>query len=998
MITAAAFTEIFSTVALNTSVYDKLKTGNDLLEWIQSEHFHKKVVNGKTLTTPHNESLYEHLMECAIQCGLYAAKKNYPNQWKFFLTGFLHDIGKPGCTVPRGNHLCMKGHGIVGSAIVENITSEELLDTFNLTKSDISDIATAINYHMCGYHARFPREAGSLNMDSFSLLTPEVKDLICALRIGDTLAIQSSIHDEAEKEMVLSTQEDFKNIVTNTVTHSDFMIRHGTTKGVLIMMQGNSGQGKSTMARKLKEHLQDFGAKVVIFSRDNYMVNISRKYMKKPSIDPSEITGAIYREALDYYVANKKQWANEINSKLRKDIKYNLLMGNIVIVDTLSTMYMHFCDIIPEIAQESLRIAVWLHRSNEFTEDETMNRIGCTVEEQIKINKERPQDFTNPIGGNLFWENLVSVTERSEINPKEYKKPHFQMVCGWSGLMDSQLMHLMELVLGNYKAQSVIARPPCIEETVDMTLVQFISHLYKRGGIKLVKEMFEHTHFTIKIEEFNDVQLKYIVVVKYIDGINQLWKPRWAREARGRGYAINCSSEVYEIKNSLIRGAELLTKAHLEEGVVDTQDVQDNGKIDTLDTHQQTIMKTFNQKENIPLEDAYVTQKVDGSLLVVSFYPINTPEHDLMRTYTKIRGIYHVITDEGMYIPATSGNVYMSEPMKDYFVTAVAAFCDLPISETSNDKIWDSIKNTFAQKIKTLTSDKVVSLIFEMVCKNRTTHENKIHTELAIAYPFSDLFFLGTCNGVDYIPHYKQDVDISQPAWCKVSNTSDTIQIMKDIEKTIKEQMTVSELNSKWFNGTKTDIIHPEGLIYLDHHVCDSPTSPTYSKLKLPIYYLCHNFSKYSLTELLKFPSSTDVHFPILGKLRWYSENISETIIEHANKLNELVEEELSLQSVSYQNAPVKAKKRFEIYAQNGIDSDKEILCKMITNSIDKVRKQQIIDMTRSSLKISNNTKDEEVIKISKDILMQLLPWKQRDEIKIADALMNRIYKAVMLN
>lgn len=90
-----AFTRLFSNVKLNTSVYDDLKTGDDLLTWLQSEHFHRKEdpKSGKTLKTPHEESLYEHLMECARHTSQYATDhiNGNPNIWKFFLVGFLHD-------------------------------------------------------------------------------------------------------------------------------------------------------------------------------------------------------------------------------------------------------------------------------------------------------------------------------------------------------------------------------------------------------------------------------------------------------------------------------------------------------------------------------------------------------------------------------------------------------------------------------------------------------------------------------------------------------------------------------------------------------------------------------------------------------------------------------------------------------------------------------------------------------------------------------------------
>ena len=1007
------FIQLFSKVNLNTSVYDDLKSGHDLLVWLQSEHFHKKddPKSGKILITPHEESLYEHLIECARLASRYAADHDSPNIWKFFLAGFLHDIGKPGCTISRGKHLCMKGHGPVGSAIIENITSQDLMDTFNLTKADMADIATAVNYHMCGYHACFPINKGALNIDAFSLLTPEVKDLICALRVGDSLAIQGP--GQEEKDLVMSTQSQFREAISESVSQPAFMTSHDTTKGVLIMIQGSSGQGKTTLSHKIKQDLLSKGVGVSVFNRDTYMVNITRRHMNKDPVAQEDITGAIYREALTYYVECGKKWAREINFKVRKGVEYELLCGNVVILDTLATMYMHHCDLIPEIAQHALRVAIWVHRPTAFTADEAMNRLGCTLEEQININQNRPQDFTNPIGKGLEWGNLVSITEDKSQDKNAYKRPHFTMTTGWSGLMDGQFEHLMAIVSGNHEAQNIIARPPSIDDTMNMSLLDLVRHLYSRGGIKLLKEFFEYNHYNIKVEEFEDDVLRYIIMIKYIDGINQLWKPRWTREARGRGYAINWTGDVYEIKSSLIRGAELLTKAHLEEGVDDTQDIHD-WKFDTLDMHQQTIVKMFNNKDDVPIEDAYITQKVDGSLLVVTYYPTDTPEYDLMNRYVGLTGCYHVKTITGLYIPSTSGNVFISDAMKCYFVTATAALCGVEITHSSSDAVWEDIKDSFAQKMEPIvgqvnSSKAQCSLVFEMVCKDRMTHGKKVHTEHAISYPSSGLFFLGTCkvtyegsSGV-YIPHYKhQDVDIQQPAWRKVTSTGETIQIMKDLDASIKGDMSMTNLNLKWF-GVDSSLIHPEGFVYMDHHICDD--TPTYSKIKLPIYYKCHKFDRYSVDEFLSFPESVDDYFPILGRLRWYTTNISDTITTHANDLLNIVEAKLTNKSNSYKKAPAKAKKRFDAYFDKQKQQDKAILCKMITNSIDKEAqtRRMIVDMTRRTFKIQNNTKDDELMKISKTLLMRLTPWESGYEERLNELvkdkknqLMDQIYRTVM--
>ena len=102
-----------------------------------------------------------------------------------------------------------------------------------------------------------------------------------------------------------------------------------------------------------------------------------------------------------------------------------------------------------------------------------------------------------------------------------------------------------------------------------------------------------------------------------MDGVNQIWAPAWAREARGRFYYIS-DEEVISLKDGLQRGVEILTKAHMEDGVSETQDISDQ-KLDKFDKCQQKTLKTFTGDNAI---NGYLTGKVDGSLLEFNVYPI----------------------------------------------------------------------------------------------------------------------------------------------------------------------------------------------------------------------------------------------------------------------------------------------------------------------------------------------------------------------------------------
>ena len=103
---------------------------------------------------------------------------------------------------------------------------------------------------------------------------------------------------------------------------------------------------------------------------------------------------------------------------------------------------------------------------------------------------------------------------------------------------------------------------------------------------------------------------------------------------------------------------------------------------------------------------------------------------------------------------------------------------------------------------------------------------------------------------------------------------------------------------------------------------------------------------------------------------------------------------------------PAKAKKRFDAYFEKE-DQKEAILCKMITNGIDKdtQTRRMIVGMTRRTFNIQNDTKDDDLMKISKTILMKLTPWEVGYEERLntlvndkTNQLMDQIYKAIMYN
>jgi len=49
----------------------------------------------------------------------------------------------------------------------------------------------------------------------------------------------------------------------------------------------------------------------------------------------------------------------------------------------------------------------------------------------------------------------------------------------------------------------------------------------------------------------------------------------------------------------------------------------------------------------------------------------------------------------------------------------------------------------------------MINLTFEAICKKRLSYKGILHTELAVNYDHSGLYFLGVYHAGNYYPHYK---------------------------------------------------------------------------------------------------------------------------------------------------------------------------------------------------------------------------------------------------
>lgn len=932
-----------------------------IFEHVKSEHWH---ICGK-YTCPHAESLYSHLLYCADIC-LYKSRKlcyREKDCTKLYITGLLHDIGKMGSRRCIGNYTAFKGHGLIGGAMLENFYSPALFDAFGLTKEDWGDISTCADVHMCSY---FSQQTTPLHRYSVNVLPISCKKMLRVLRYGDQLGTEPSKSLGKTPEEIRIDVESMEASYVSTLFDKISFDCLNKKKGVLIFIQGGSSAGKSSFALKLVEKIgRD---KSVHINRDWYMVHWAQKMngIKEKNI---LITPSLYQKCHKLYTDSNKRWAPQMNNHMMKDIYEGLQLGKIVIVDTMATMFDSIETIIPKIANDAYRISFWLHRNTIITEEETKGRLGMELSVQVKAHGETT--LYNPFNKSINWTNMISSTETSltEDNDSPFRS-HLAISVGWTGIKDHIIDYLSDKLISMYEYNQSIQRVPVLEQTNDLTLVQLVQKLKDMGAIE---EFF--SQYTYSLSK----HIPDVIGIKYIDGMNQIWRPKWAREARGRFYYIG-GDKVIPLKETLQRGIEILTQAHLVAGITETQDVNiSNNKVD--DT-QQMILSKFSGENQF---DTFLTGKVDGSLLIVNIYPIECVQYDIIKkiglahgdafTQTIIR--YCVENFLPIITISTQGTLFIGIDMQDYFLTAiqpliVSTYC------------WETIVPCFVAKILDyytmiqLNNKEMVNICFEAYCKNRTTFLGKLHTELAIGYDHSGMNLLGLMNCGRYIPHFNLPRAIfTQPFYIHIENTKEVFRLMKELDEVVLGKRTIEMFLTNFSLDCITSrVVHPEGFVLLTPVKNSYGDDYDYEKIKETLYYACHKVRQEKIKELLELPMSCSSYYPILKNLHTFFDNIGETVKSLVQSSYNRLIKEINKESVFYTKQNPKAQARMNIVITSDAYDIKslEVVCKMMLNCKDNA--SDLIELLSPvTIELYSNS-TEELILFTKNLLMKCEPWK----------------------
>jgi hypothetical protein len=514
-----------------------------------------------------------------------------------------------------------------------------------------------------------------------------------------------------------------------------------------------------------------------------------------------------------------------------------------------------------------------------------------------------------------------------------------------------------------------------LEQTYDMSLTELVQHLNDIDGLDAIIQFFTSNAYTV------NRYIPGVVGIKYIDGMNQIWQPKWSREARGRYFWIGHKkgTHVVELKSALQRGIEVLTKAHTDVGINETQDV-DPKSWDKFDKVQRQILKAFSGSNPI---DAFLTMKVDGSLAIVNVYPKSSEQYSIIKELALTHGDeftqtivnYCIKNDLPLVTVATQGTLFIGPDMQDYFVTAIQPLIAQQI-KSMDDWTWvvPQFVNIMLEYYKCVNLDEksMVNFCFEAYCKDRTTITGKVHTELAVGYDRSGFNLLGMMYQGKYTPHPVMPRKIfMQPAFFNVSNTDEVIGLLKELDEVVLGVRTMEQFMSNFVldEFTSRDI-HAEGFVILTQL---GNGEIDYAKIKAALYYKCHKVRQDNVQSLLKMPASCSQYYPIIKQMHDFFDNLSTTINQLVEETCQVLTKQIDTGSVLYQLQNKKAQDRMDAVIKSPDPKLSGPVYKMMLNT--KGSDKEIVRLFGPVTVRLYKTESEQMMIYVKNLLMKIEPW-----------------------
>ncbi len=885
---------------LNINVVDQVYTRTfnktsfrKILDIIAENDVHQNVKIGKKKfsCSYHTEPLIDHLIYASIITGIHAINDNQNEKIILMscITALLHDIGKPACIHAFGKHLGYPFHGENGCAMILRAFNDNFLEYFTL--DEYLAIARCVAVHMCSYHvADYTTERNLHRASSIFHETSQCKILLKYLSYGDTFGkFPESIHDDSTEDFINS--RDLWNEQICKQNELDF-------KNFTICVNGRSNSGKSTIVNIIAKWFQEFNISYEIISRDvvlcNIVYNMFQDQLDFKLQSDSRPTGIQYAACYELY--KQHQLGHKVNSEMKTLIRNSIKTNIITIIDTQATMFPNVDNIFPAEITNTIRVSI-VSMINFMTNINDKNGVSLNTQLEMtgKISSISPMDYSGV--------DLIGMQAESSNNsdPSPFAYSNVFPVVATLKYQNSNTMGL-SMFFDYMKKMVKQIEDTNPERFIDTSLMHIGDYIrYYANKFNDFDKLCEHFRMMCytasappDIRE-NDIWKNRIIHIKYLQH-NMNWNT-WGRDSRGTAAMQMNNGKWRIIKALLQRGDETLTGYQVERGITETENC--NVRLDSYARHlsrdQQDLLQDLLTKRPVNLVASF---KKDGSLLCFSLYTGEAALHfrDIIMNCTDdfTKTVMHTWDNvvghtNSVLVMMSQGTLWIGEDMQWYNTTALfsEACNNTPIlTPQMKIKIYGpALFQRLAGLFTELKGDQKM-IIFETICKNRTTDNGIIHNELAVSYEKSSYTLLSATEIYHnddapkeyvYVPHYKFSELIVkygfiEPAYWYVSTTDQMDKLIRDVGDVIYQRSDINGFYQKNPPANKYGyemVIDFEGFV-----VYDVIRNNSYSKIKTDEYYNGHKFRENNVELLCELAKYAGHIFPLAAKVK----NIYSTI------------------------------------------------------------------------------------------------------------------------
>ena len=450
--------------------------------------------------------------------------------------------------------------------------------------------------------------------------------------------------------------------------------------------------------------------------------------------------------------------------------------------------------------------------------------------------------------------------------------------------------------------------------TNHMSLTEFINHLwivYNGSQADITKGM----SFCGQTVKFTKQGYALVLTSSYREG-QQEWNTRWGVQNRKTVHVLLQGKTMWiMLKAGMDVGSEM-KPATFEGG---------DAYHKNLSPLLKQICDELFKGTELP-HGTVITSKVDGSLMQVTLVNEHVEETFAMtmaadNTFVKMFAevSYQASGGKSFMILSSNGTLNIAKHMWDYLLSAMTpllevtetqlqAFMKTPATpeflskygfteEELNTPVlraWSHMVVDFYKKLAPFTSNleaqrvtlrsRNYTIQIEAICKDRTTCTGVVHTELAISYPVSGLWFLGIKCGEDYIPSSEieailDESSLKHPLFWRENDSVKILNMLSAIQRLSTDPgYTPADFIEEFPPNNK--IVPKVEDIFIDHEgfilLVKSVTKWVYCKLKTWLYYIFHKLAERNVKQLIDLSCSLELpHFPLAKTIREHYETLS---------------------------------------------------------------------------------------------------------------------------